>query len=106
MKLSLFCVLLLPVVLSADWEEVPDGKTSEDGLDERISSATIRLRNRLFGKRKHRTICSPDNDENNAKKLREIIRGTDFVFTGTVVGVPSKTRSSRRVRLRKKKKKV
>ncbi|KAK6618596.1 hypothetical protein RUM43_012987 [Polyplax serrata] len=53
--------------------------------DSVIPYSTIRMRRRLFAKRRHRNICNLENDEKNNEKLREVVGKSDFVFTGKVV---------------------
>lgn len=56
---------------------------SDDG--DSIPYSTIRMRRRLYAKRRHRNICNIENDEKNNEKLKEVVRISDFVFTGKVV---------------------
>lgn len=58
-----------------------------------IPYSTIRMRRRLFAKRRLRNICNLENDEKNYEKLSEAIGKSDFVFTGKVVNYYADDRS-------------
>lgn len=56
---------------------------SDDG--DVVPYSTIRMRRRLYARRRHRNICNIENDDKNNEKLKDIVKVSDFVFTGKVV---------------------
>lgn len=70
---AVFAYVFLPVICY---------RYGDDGV---VPYSTIRLRRRLYAKRRHRNICDLENDEKNNEKLREIVRKSDYVFTGKVL---------------------
>ncbi|KAL0277186.1 UNVERIFIED_CONTAM: hypothetical protein PYX00_004552 [Menopon gallinae] len=79
MRTAVICAVLVCALLPVISYRYGD----DDGV---VPYSTIRLRRRLYAKRRHRNICDLENDEKNNQKLRETVRKSDYVFTGKVLG--------------------
>ncbi|EEB18049.1 hypothetical protein Phum_PHUM498960 [Pediculus humanus corporis] len=77
MKILLFLLIVLNGFFISCYQYADDDKI--------IPYSTIRMRRKLFSKRRHRTICNFENDEKNNEKLREVVKYSNFVFTGKVL---------------------
>lgn len=70
-------ILLVTCTFSVGFQYSDDGDS--------IPYSTIRMRRRLYAKRRHRNICNIENDDKNNEKLKEVVGISDYVFTGKVV---------------------
>lgn len=77
MVLFKFLLVFLVIVSVSGFQYSDDGDV--------IPYSTIRMRRRLYSRRRHRNICNIENDGKNNEKLKEVVKVSDFVFTGKVV---------------------